>query len=267
MSDRRQTRSARLGALVALALATIAALAVSLTADASQADAAARSYKLGQRELRLGSKGSDVRVLQWSLFKLKYPATVDGVFGPGTKRIVKAYELKRKIPVDGVVQRAEGRRIKAAAKKAPAPPAASGTEVFPVRGTHNFGGPEAAFGAPRNGHTHQGQDIFAACGTPIVAAHGGLVRTSNFQSGGAGFYVVIRSGLSGEDHMYAHLSAPATVYAGLPIAAGTQFGTVGDTGDAVGCHLHFEMWTKPGWYLGGAPYNPLPSLLYWDSIS
>src|SRR5256885_5910523 len=29
---------------------------------------------------------------------------------------------------------------------------------FPVAGTHNYGGPGARFGAPRSGHTHQGQD-------------------------------------------------------------------------------------------------------------
>ena len=37
--------------------------------------------------------------------------------------------------------------------------------AFPVLGPHDFGGAEGRFGAPRSGHTHQGQDVMAACGT------------------------------------------------------------------------------------------------------
>ena len=33
------------------------------------------------------------------------------------------------------------------------------------------------FGAARRGHVHQGQDVFARCGTPLVAARGGKVTT------------------------------------------------------------------------------------------
>ena len=42
------------------------------------------------------------------------------------------------------------------------------SSVFPVRGAYDFGGSEARFGAGRSGHSHQGQDVFAACGTPLV---------------------------------------------------------------------------------------------------
>ena len=48
---------------------------------------------------------------------------------------------------------------------------------------------------------------------------------------------------------------------------GQPIGEVGDTGDADGCHLHFEMWSAPGWYTGGAPIDPLPSLKAWDAYS
>jgi murein DD-endopeptidase MepM/ murein hydrolase activator NlpD len=44
-------------------------------------------------------------------------------------------------------------------------------------------------------------------------------------------------------------------------------GYVGRTGDATACHLHFEMWSAPGWYDGGRPFDPLPSLLAWDKSS
>ena len=44
---------------------------------------------------------------------------------------------------------------------------------FPVRGPHSYGD---GVGAPRSGHTHQGQDVLARCGTPLVAARGGRVQ-------------------------------------------------------------------------------------------
>ena len=34
-----------------------------------------------------------------------------------------------------------------------------------------------------------------------------------------------------------------------------------------GCHLHFELWHGPGWYDGGKPFDPLPSLKSWDAWS
>src|SRR5581483_4390318 len=62
--------------------------------------------------------------------------------------------------------------------------------VFPVRGTHNFGGPENRFGAPRGNHTHQGQDILTSEGTPDVAPLAGRIEYTQNQPGGAGYYVV-----------------------------------------------------------------------------
>src|SRR5688500_5049595 len=49
------------------------------------------------------------------------------------------------------------------------PPPAAGSFVFPVQGTHNYGGAGSGFGAGRGGRAHQGQDVFAACGTPLVS--------------------------------------------------------------------------------------------------
>ena len=37
-------------------------------------------------------------------------------------------------------------------------------------------GERARFGAGRSGHTHQGQDVMADCGLPLVAARGGRVQ-------------------------------------------------------------------------------------------
>jgi murein DD-endopeptidase MepM/ murein hydrolase activator NlpD len=138
--------------------------------------------------------------------------------------------------------------------------------VFPVRGPHSFGGPEDGFGAPRAGHTHQGQDILAACGTPVVAARGGTVQYAGYQAA-AGNYIVIDQAGSGEDNMYAHFAAPSPLRTGQKVATGQLIGNIGQTGDATGCHLHFEVWTAPGWYEGGHPYDPLPLLKAWDKYS
>ena len=43
--------------------------------------------------------------------------------------------------------------------------------MFPVRGRHDFGGSNADFGSGRSGHSHQGQDVFARCGTPAAWPH------------------------------------------------------------------------------------------------
>jgi murein DD-endopeptidase MepM/ murein hydrolase activator NlpD len=161
-----------------------------------------------------------------------------------------------------------------AAPEAAAPPPGSTSvktftfvgAVFPVRGEHDYGQGGAAFGAGRSGHIHQGQDVMADCGTPLVAARGGTVIMRTYH-GLAGNYVVIQDPVTGESHMYAHLREPALVKRGQRVETGQPLGVVGDTGDASACHLHFEIWTSPGWYRGGAPIDPLPALQRWDRLS
>jgi murein DD-endopeptidase MepM/ murein hydrolase activator NlpD len=136
--------------------------------------------------------------------------------------------------------------------------------VFPIQGPHQFGDGIARFGAVRQGHIHQGQDVFAACGTPLVAAQGGVVKFQAFQSR-AGNYVVIDPDGTGPDMAYMHLRDRALVHKGDRVATGQPIGFVGRTGDATACHLHFELWTAPGWYTGGHPIDPLPVLRSWDA--
>ena len=69
------------------------------------------------------------------------------------------------------------------------------------------------------------------------------------------------------DYAYMHLSEPSPLAKDTRVYTGQRIGSVGDTGDAKGCHLHFEMWSGPGWYTGGAPLDPLPSLVAWDAYS
>jgi len=148
----------------------------------------------------------------------------------------------------------------------PAPVVTPGVGVFPVLGPHDYGGPGARFGAPRNGHTHQGQDVTAACGTPLVSVMTGTVQYAGYQAA-AGNYIVIDNNGSDTDFVYMHLAYPATIRTvNAPVAAGQQIGVVGETGDATGCHLHFEYW-QGDWYGGGQPIDPLPSLQAWDGTA
>jgi murein DD-endopeptidase MepM/ murein hydrolase activator NlpD len=137
---------------------------------------------------------------------------------------------------------------------------------FPVRGAHDYGDVGARFGAGRGGGGHQGQDVFAECGTPVVAARGGVVARRAYQ-GRAGNYLVIDGAGTGVDYVYAHLREPARFGDGRRVFTGQLIGYVGRTGDATACHLHFEMWSGPGWYAGGAPFDPRASLRAWDRIS
>jgi len=64
-----------------------------------------------------------------------------------------------------------------------------------------------------------------------------------------------------------HMQRPSPLAKGARVFTGQRIGNVGDTGDARGCHLHFEVWTGPGWYTGGAPVDPQPFLKAWDAYS
>jgi murein DD-endopeptidase MepM/ murein hydrolase activator NlpD len=139
--------------------------------------------------------------------------------------------------------------------------------AFPVAGAHSFGGAGSRFGAPRSGHIHQGQDVSAACGVPLVAVQSGKVMTRAYQASGAGYYIVIRSTVTGIDSVYMHMTKNSWAAEGTTIYTGQVIGKVGTTGSSTGCHLHFERWSAPGWYAGGAAYDPLPELQYWDAYS
>jgi murein DD-endopeptidase MepM/ murein hydrolase activator NlpD len=148
----------------------------------------------------------------------------------------------------------------------PAQTAAEGF-VFPVGAAHNFGGPENAFGAPREGHVHEGQDILTTEGAPVVAPTPGTITSVSYQEGGAGYYVV--EDADADDgifaFMFGHCIANSTVVIEKQVVvAGAQLCSAGQTGDATAPHLYFEMWVG-GWYApGGYQINPLPYLQAWE---
>jgi murein DD-endopeptidase MepM/ murein hydrolase activator NlpD len=117
----------------------------------------------------------------------------------------------------------------------------------PVAGPVSF---VDSWGAPRDGHTHQGVDMMAASGTPVVAIVSGAITLADY--GGSAGYWQILSGSDGNQYWYMHNQQ--NVVTGGSVSAGQQIATVGDTGNAAGTpHLHFEY--HPG---GGSAVNPYP---------
>jgi murein DD-endopeptidase MepM/ murein hydrolase activator NlpD len=249
-------------------------------AAAAVVPAAAPAAELGERTLARGDAGDDVRELQEALTRIGVPTEVDGSFGASTVASVRRYERREDLTVDGRVTPAQARGLlRRAALEMPPPggagdatpggatpgeaapggeppvgpePAADTPErAFPVDGAHTYGD---GFGDRPN---HQGADILAACGTPLRAVKAGTVRRLATE-GSAGRYIVLRDGEGGE-YVYMHMSDVA-VSSGERVRAGERVGSVGQTGNASTCHLHFEAWSAPGWYAGGSPHDPAPLL-------
>jgi murein DD-endopeptidase MepM/ murein hydrolase activator NlpD len=135
------------------------------------------------------------------------------------------------------------------------------TYRFPLQAHHTYGD---GFGAGRG---HQGQDVMTRCGVPIHAVRGGRVQANTYQSA-AGNYLVVDGKGTRVDTFYAHLIRRSPLRKGARVRTGQVIGNVGQTGDATACHLHFEIWTAPGWYEGGDPMPSVGTLLHrWDSWS
>ncbi len=132
---------------------------------------------------------------------------------------------------------------------------------FPLNARHSYGD---GFGAGRN---HEGQDVFAKCGSKIRAVRGGRVQVNDVHSA-AGNYLVIDGKATKLDTFYAHMAQPSPLQPGDRVRTGQVIGNVGQTGNATGCHLHFEIWSAPGWYEGGGAMSSVGDLLHaWDDWS
>ena len=134
---------------------------------------------------------------------------------------------------------------------------------FPVRGSWTFGGSGGRFGAGRPGRTHEGQDISAPSGSPVVSPLAGTVAFVDYQKAGAGWYVVVNTD-DGRSLFFAHLQTGSVVVKpGARVRAGSTLARVGSTGASSGPHLHFEIWNG-GWRdRAGRPVDPLPQLQAW----
>jgi peptidoglycan LD-endopeptidase LytH len=125
--------------------------------------------------------------------------------------------------------------------------------AYPVQGVRRVAD---TWGAPRPGdRKHQGQDLFARKGTPVVAAaRGYVVRIADSGLGGKHVFV---AGAGSRNYYYAHLDRFAEgLHVGQFVAVGDRIGYVGNTGNArtTPPHLHF------GIYGPGGAINPYPLL-------
>ena len=118
------------------------------------------------------------------------------------------------------------------------------------------------YGAPRYApyfHLHEGVDLFAVSGTPVVATVDGVIeKIANGSIGGISIWL---KGDDGITYYYGHLSGYAPgIVAGKRVRLGDVMGFVGDTGVAQGTypHLHFEIHPR-----GGLPVSPKPVLDAW----
>ncbi|MEZ5077494.1 MAG: M23 family metallopeptidase [Solirubrobacterales bacterium] len=136
------------------------------------------------------------------------------------------------------------------------PRSALPTAVYPVRGPHQLWD---GFGGARN---HQGVDLGASCGTRLVAALPGKVSLRRFHAR-AGHYVALDLEGSNAEIIYMHLRSASPLRVGQTVEAGDTVGFVGATGNARGCHLHFEYWIGQAWR-GGEAVDPLPYLREWE---
>ncbi len=136
--------------------------------------------------------------------------------------------------------------------------AVMGMGQFPVAGPADW---EDDWHDPRFGppfHLHQGTDIFAERGTPVIAPEAGTVSFTDGGLGGRGAYVTTADGTS---YYMAHLNAYAdSMYSGATVEQGEVVAYVGNTGNAENGapHLHFEI--RP---YGGGATNPKPILDDW----
>ena len=124
----------------------------------------------------------------------------------------------------------------------------TGGMVCPVAGPNSF---VDSWGSPRSGgRSHEGVDMMADYGTPVVAITDGTISGAGYHSLG-GNMLFLNAG-NGDVFYYAHNQS--NIVTSGRVVTGQQIATVGDTGNATGIpHLHFEF--HPG---GGGAVNPYP---------
>lgn len=141
--------------------------------------------------------------------------------------------------------------------------------TFPVIGNVSY---SDDFGAPRTGHTHEGNDLLGSKGMPLVATVDGTVRYVAWPQPSYGYYVTITD-KDGYRYNYLHINNdnPGTddgngggnnAYApyieqSYPVKAGQLIGWMGDSGNAEStvAHLHFEIRNTEN-----DPFSPYNSL-------
>ena len=141
------------------------------------------------------------------------------------------------------------------------PSAGAALSVFPVAGRHwswnkqPCGYNDYYRGSGTNHpNGHIGNDIFAALGTPLVAAVSGTVVRAGYGGSVGGNRVTLKRG--NWYFYYAHMNS-VSVRAGQNVKAGDKVGTLGKTGSAQGTepHVHFSIYAGDNYNAG---VNPFP---------
>ncbi len=143
------------------------------------------------------------------------------------------------------------------------------TIFFPVIGKVSY---YDDFGAPRVGHTHEGNDLMGKKNLPLVAVVDGTITNVNYPEESWGYSVTIRDS-DGYRYNYLHMNNdnPGTddgkgdgmnayapdIQEGNKVVKGQLIGWMGDSGNAEGAtaHLHFEIKTPDGVFF--SPYSSL----------
>lgn len=201
--------------------------------------------------------------LQRQLKRRGYRVSVDGDFGAGTRTAVRKLQKRMRMRATGIATTSFLRRLGIKSAPAGASPAPSVTgngrylKAFPMGGKNYSYSND--FGAARAQGGHQGNDIIAPRGAPILSAtHGKIQRLTRVETGLGGLWIWIVDP-QGNEYYYAHLDTVAAgLQEGTEVWPGRVIGTNGNTGDArYGVHhLHFEIRAR-----GGNIINPYTHLL------
>jgi murein DD-endopeptidase MepM/ murein hydrolase activator NlpD len=196
---------------------------------------------LGSRILRRGRVGGDVVELQFLLAEHGFPsARFDGVMGGHVVAALRRFQRYAGLGVDG-----RSGRSTLAALAQPPPQAPTGVLGRPLEA------PISSTFGPRLNRFHAGIDFAVASGSSVRAAAAGKVVFAG-PGGNFGLLVVIAHSDKLRSY-YAHLSR-VDVTGGQRVKGGAQIGLSGESGEARGPNLHFEL------RLRGAAVDPLPAL-------
>ncbi|MGY1691152.1 M23 family metallopeptidase [Geodermatophilus sp. SYSU D01105] len=158
-----------------------------------------------------------------------------------------AAEAARRAEQEAAAQAAEARQEASSSSGGRGSSGGSGPYVKPTSGRTS-----SCFGW-RWGALHGGVDMAAPIGTPVYAAHSGVVQRAGTATG-FGYAVYIR-GDDGAVTVYGHVNR-YFVSAGERVVAGEEIAEVGNRGQSTGPHLHFEV--HPSGAMYGSQVDPVP---------